>query len=56
VAQPIGRRSQAGEQAGPLIFLNSDAASYINGAIIPVDGGFSAAQAIQVSPPASGRR
>jgi NAD(P)-dependent dehydrogenase (short-subunit alcohol dehydrogenase family) len=56
VAQPIGRRSQAREQAGPLIFLNSDAASYINGAIVPVDGGFSAVQALQIAPPASGRR
>jgi NAD(P)-dependent dehydrogenase (short-subunit alcohol dehydrogenase family) len=56
VAQPIGRRSQAGEQAGPLIFLNSDAASYINGAVIPVDGGYSAVQAIQITAPASGRR
>jgi NAD(P)-dependent dehydrogenase (short-subunit alcohol dehydrogenase family) len=40
VAQPIGRRSSAKEQAAPLLFLNSDAASYINGAVLPVDGGF----------------
>ena len=38
--QPINRRSTAEEQAGPLVFLNSDAASYINGAVLPVDGGF----------------
>lgn len=38
--QPIGRRSKAAEQANPLIFLNSDAASFINGHILNVDGGF----------------
>jgi NAD(P)-dependent dehydrogenase (short-subunit alcohol dehydrogenase family) len=38
--QPIGRRSKAAEQAYPLIFLNSDAASFINGHILNVDGGF----------------
>lgn len=38
--QPIGRRSSAVEQAYPLIFLNSDAASYINGHALNVDGGF----------------
>jgi NAD(P)-dependent dehydrogenase (short-subunit alcohol dehydrogenase family) len=39
-AQPINRRSTPEEQAGPLVFLNSDAASYINGVALPVDGGF----------------
>lgn len=39
-AQPINRRSTPEEQAGPLVFLNSDAASYINGIAMPVDGGF----------------
>ena len=39
-AQPINRRSTPDEQAGPLVFLNSDAASYINGVALPVDGGF----------------
>jgi NAD(P)-dependent dehydrogenase (short-subunit alcohol dehydrogenase family) len=38
--QPINRRSTPEEQARPLVFLNSAAASYINGAILPVDGGF----------------
>jgi NAD(P)-dependent dehydrogenase (short-subunit alcohol dehydrogenase family) len=38
--QPINRRSSAEEQAGPLVFLNSDAASYINGVALAVDGGF----------------
>jgi NAD(P)-dependent dehydrogenase (short-subunit alcohol dehydrogenase family) len=40
--QPIGRRSTAAEQAYPLIFLNSDAASYVNGANFNADGGFTA--------------
>lgn len=39
-AQPINRRSTPEEQAGPLVFLNSDAASYVNGVAFPVDGGF----------------
>ena len=38
--QPINRRSTPEEQAGPLVFLNSDAASYINGINLAVDGGF----------------
>ena len=46
VAQPIGRRSSALEQAWPLLFLNSAAASYVNGAVLPVDGGFLSARAM----------
>jgi NAD(P)-dependent dehydrogenase (short-subunit alcohol dehydrogenase family) len=42
VAQPIGRRATPEEQAWPLVFLNCSAASYINGADLPVDGGFAA--------------
>ena len=38
--QPINRRSTPDEQAGPVVFLNSPAASYINGVLLPVDGGF----------------
>lgn len=38
--QPINRRSRPEEQAFPLVFLNSPAASYVNGAVLPVDGGF----------------
>jgi len=38
--QPINRRSTPDEQAGPLVFLNSDAASYLNGVALAVDGGF----------------
>jgi NAD(P)-dependent dehydrogenase (short-subunit alcohol dehydrogenase family) len=37
--QPINRRSTPTEQATPLVFLNSDAASFINGVALPVDGG-----------------
>ena len=47
VAQPIGRRSSADEQAKALLFLNSPQASYINGVVLPVDGGFIATTAIQ---------
>jgi NAD(P)-dependent dehydrogenase (short-subunit alcohol dehydrogenase family) len=38
--QPINRRSRPEEQAAPLVFLGSDAASYVNGVALPVDGGF----------------
>jgi NAD(P)-dependent dehydrogenase (short-subunit alcohol dehydrogenase family) len=38
--QPINRRSTPEEQASALVFLNSDAARYINGVVLPVDGGF----------------
>jgi NAD(P)-dependent dehydrogenase (short-subunit alcohol dehydrogenase family) len=47
VAQPIGRRSTPEEQAWPLVLLNSEAASYINGVDLPVDGGFAAAAALE---------
>ena len=38
---PAGRWGQPPEIAGPVVFLCSDAASFINGATIPVDGGWS---------------
>ncbi|MFK4481675.1 MULTISPECIES: coniferyl-alcohol dehydrogenase [unclassified Curtobacterium] len=41
-AQPIGRESTAEEQVPPLLFLNSSAASYVNGTDLVVDGGFGA--------------
>ena len=43
--QPINRRSRPEEQAAALVFLNSDAASYVNGVVFPVDGGFMGALA-----------
>lgn len=39
---PMGRYGEPEEIAGPILWLCSDAASFVNGAIIPVDGGFSA--------------
>ena len=50
VAQPIGRRSSPAEQAWPLVLLNSDAAGYISGIDLPVDGGFAAMQALSGRP------
>ena len=47
VAQPIGRRSSADEQATVLLFLGSPVSGYINGAAIPVDGGFMAGLALR---------
>lgn len=38
--QPIDRLSTPVEQAGPLVFLNSALASYVNGVVLPADGGF----------------
>jgi len=36
---PMGRLAQSGEYQGVLVFMLSDASSYLNGAVIPVDGG-----------------
>ena len=44
--EQIGRRSTPEEQVGPLLFLNSDSASYVNGADLAVDGGFTASLAL----------
>ena len=38
--QPSGRYSTPEEQATALIFLNSNAANFVNGVALPVDGGF----------------
>jgi len=39
IPKPLGRVSDAAEQASVLIFLNSRAASYISGQVVWVDGG-----------------
>jgi NAD(P)-dependent dehydrogenase (short-subunit alcohol dehydrogenase family) len=46
VSQPIGRRSEPDEQAWVLLMLNSARASYVNGADLPVDGGFMASRLV----------
>jgi len=38
--QPMGRYSTPYEQAAPLVWLNSDFATIVNGVVLPVDGGF----------------
>jgi NAD(P)-dependent dehydrogenase (short-subunit alcohol dehydrogenase family) len=40
IPKPLGRRAKAQEMAGPLVFLNSDAASYVTAHLLWVDGGF----------------
>jgi len=37
---PMGRPGEAHELIGPLLFLASDAASYVTGQVLPVDGGW----------------
>ncbi len=39
IPKPLGRVSDPGEQAAALVFLNSQAASYISGQVLWVDGG-----------------
>ena len=36
---PMDRLAQAGEYQGALVWMLSDASSYLNGAVVPVDGG-----------------
>ena len=36
------RVGEVGELAGPMLFLASDAASYVTGIDLPVDGGWTA--------------
>ena len=37
---PMARAGRADEIVGPVLFLASDLASYVNGVVLPVDGGY----------------
>jgi NAD(P)-dependent dehydrogenase (short-subunit alcohol dehydrogenase family) len=39
-SEPLGRYSTPYEQAAPLVWLNSNLATIVNGVVLPVDGGF----------------
>jgi NAD(P)-dependent dehydrogenase (short-subunit alcohol dehydrogenase family) len=37
---PMARGGEVDEIVGPVVFLSSAMASYVNGVVLPVDGGF----------------
>jgi NAD(P)-dependent dehydrogenase (short-subunit alcohol dehydrogenase family) len=45
-ASQVGRMGRPDEMAGPLVFLNSDEASYVNGLDLFADAGFTSAMAL----------
>jgi len=46
---PLGRAAGSEEIASAIVFVASDMASYVNGAVIPVDGGHIAAAGVHQS-------
>jgi hypothetical protein len=47
---PMRRIGQMEDLAGPIVFLASDASSFVNGVILPLDGGLSAARGYSPGP------
>ena len=37
---PMGRYGQPEEMVGAVVFLSSEAASFVTGVMLPIDGGF----------------
>jgi len=54
--RPLGRNSTAEEQANVLLFLNSDASSYVTGQLLWTDGGYTAGVLTGHIDPVVGRR